>query len=503
MSRPARSRVVGDVRTLLDRAIALHSGSPAERMLRDARIRLDQPLRVAIAGKVKAGKSTLLNALVGEVLAPTDAGECTRIVTWYQDGQNYRVTLYPNDPKLSARPVPFTRDRGAIEPDLDPMRAEHIARLVVEWPSASLREMTLIDTPGMGSLSTDVSARAQAFLTPETGEPTDADAVIYLMRHLHQTDLRFLEAFSDPGVGNSGPVNAVAVLSRADEVSAGGLDALTSAHRIAARYRADPKIRRVVQTVVPVAGLLAASGAALREDEFRALATIAQAKRSDMDQLLLTADRFARAETPIEVPPEHRQALLDRLGLFGVRLGTALVRQGVADSSVRLAQELMGRSGLGELRVVLLRQFAERRDVLQSRSALATLERAVRAATPSGPTPEGQRLLTEAERITAGAHEFVELELLNAVRAGLLPLKPDEALAAERLLGGSGTSIEDRLGLPAGSAHDVLLPHLSDALARWQRRAENPLTVKDVSSAAQILVRTCEGLYAQVVGRRA
>ena len=38
---------------------------------------------VAIAGKVKAGKSTLLNALVGEEIAPTDAGECTRVVTWY------------------------------------------------------------------------------------------------------------------------------------------------------------------------------------------------------------------------------------------------------------------------------------------------------------------------------------------------------------------------------------------------------------------------------------
>ena len=55
--------------------------------------RLDEPLRVAIAGKVKAGKSTLLNALVGEELAPTDAGECTRIVTWYRDGITYRATL--------------------------------------------------------------------------------------------------------------------------------------------------------------------------------------------------------------------------------------------------------------------------------------------------------------------------------------------------------------------------------------------------------------------------
>jgi len=37
--------------------------------------RLTGPLRVAIAGKIKAGKSTLLNALLGEELAPTDAGE--------------------------------------------------------------------------------------------------------------------------------------------------------------------------------------------------------------------------------------------------------------------------------------------------------------------------------------------------------------------------------------------------------------------------------------------
>ena len=52
--------------------------------------RLDEPLRVAIAGKMKSGKSTLLNVLVGEEIAPTDAGECTRILTWYQYGSRPR-----------------------------------------------------------------------------------------------------------------------------------------------------------------------------------------------------------------------------------------------------------------------------------------------------------------------------------------------------------------------------------------------------------------------------
>ena len=58
--------------------------------------RLTGPLRVAIAGKIKAGKSTLLNALVGEELAPTDAGECTRIVTWYRRGDQPQVTVHPH-----------------------------------------------------------------------------------------------------------------------------------------------------------------------------------------------------------------------------------------------------------------------------------------------------------------------------------------------------------------------------------------------------------------------
>jgi len=80
--------------------------------------RLDGPLRVAIAGKVKAGKSTLLNALVGERLAPTDTGECTKVVTWYRDGHTYQVTLHP---KGGSAPVQarFHRDEGAIEIDLD------------------------------------------------------------------------------------------------------------------------------------------------------------------------------------------------------------------------------------------------------------------------------------------------------------------------------------------------------------------------------------------------
>ena len=104
------------VRALLDRA-RREVSDPAARETLDATLRrLDEPMRVAIAGRVKAGKSTLLNALVGEELAPTDAGECTRIVTWYRDGPTYQVVVHPLEGEPTPRP--FERVSGAIQVNL-------------------------------------------------------------------------------------------------------------------------------------------------------------------------------------------------------------------------------------------------------------------------------------------------------------------------------------------------------------------------------------------------
>ncbi|MGH3514361.1 MAG: dynamin family protein, partial [Pseudonocardiaceae bacterium] len=52
-------------------------GAEVDAELAACQRRLDEPLRVALAGTLKSGKSTLLNALVGEEIAPTDATECT------------------------------------------------------------------------------------------------------------------------------------------------------------------------------------------------------------------------------------------------------------------------------------------------------------------------------------------------------------------------------------------------------------------------------------------
>jgi hypothetical protein len=467
------------VRQALRTALAAYADRPpTANLLRRQLERLDEPLRVAIAGKVKAGKSTLLNALVGEAVAPTDAGECTKVVTWYRDGTSPRITMYPRQGAPTALPV--VRRDGALEIDLAGTPAAEVDRLVIDWPAQSLRDTTLIDTPGVASVNTEVSDRTRRFLEPDDDTPTEADAVVYLMRHLHVADAEFLEAFRDQGVARATAVNTVAVISRADEIGGGRVDAMFSARGIATRYRGEPALRGLCQNVVAVAGLLAHTGRTLRQAEFAALSELARLPREELDRCLLSTDRFLR-----DAP--GRRELVERFGLFGIRLGTSLIRQGSRDPRA-LAGELVDRSGLRELRQVLRVQFGERRELLKARSALLALERIVRA------DGDARGLGWHVERILAGAHEFAELRLLGALRSGAVELPKAMVGEAERLLGDAGSTPAVRLGLPDEAGTEELRRAAYLALRRWQGHTENPLFGRRAADACRVLVRTCEGI---------
>jgi hypothetical protein len=487
--------LTGAVRTVLHRAMPHYDDDPvAAQWLAEQLRRLDEPLRIALAGKVKAGKSTLLNALVGEQVAPTDAGECTQVVTWYRDGRVPQIIAFP----LVGPPVALPVDRrdGALTINLQGRSAAELDRMVVDWPSQSLRTATLIDTPGTASLSTDVAARTVRFLHPDDDTPTEADAVVYLMRQLHASDAEFLEAFRDQGVARAASVNTVAVISRADEIGGGRLDAMISARAVAGRYRTEPALRGLCQNVVAVAGLVAETGRTLRQVEFAALRVLASGPRTELDAALLTADRFVADHGPIaavapDLSVDLRRTLLRRFGLFGLRLSTLLIRQGV-DSPAVLATELVRRSGLEELRHVLHSQFAERRDLLKARSALLALDRLLRA----DPRPVAAGLLGEVERIFAGAHEFTELRLLSALRSRAVALPAPVVAEAEQLLGDTGAAPAARLGLPADARPEHIRSAALDALTRWQDLAENPMTARATADACRVVIRTCEGLLA-------
>ena len=50
--------------------------------------------RLLVLGDLKRGKSTFLNALIGENLLPSDVNPCTAILTVLRYGKEKRITVY-------------------------------------------------------------------------------------------------------------------------------------------------------------------------------------------------------------------------------------------------------------------------------------------------------------------------------------------------------------------------------------------------------------------------
>jgi hypothetical protein len=245
--------------------------------------------------------------------------------------------------------------------------------------------------------------------------------------------------------------------------------------------------------------LLAQLSGTLTETEFRAVARLGAVAADEADALLVSADRFASAPSPIGLAPEERAHLLDRFGIYGLRLANSLVRAGHGNTARELAEQLRKRSGLDDLRRELATQFSARRDVLKARSTLLAVGTRVRRH----PLPGSDALGADVERIAAGAHELAELRLLTAVRSGAVRLDEDEEAEVERLVGVGGATAADRLGLPVDASTEQLRSAALLAHQRWATRAENPLTSVTVAEASRVVQRTYEALIVGMSERAA
>ena len=452
--------------------------------------RLDQPLRIALAGSLKAGKSTLLNALVGQDIAPTDATECTRVVTWYRSGSTPTVTAWHDGGRRAN--VLVQRREGGLTFDLGPLTAAQVDRLEVEWPASALADTTVIDTPGTSSLSLDVSARTLDLLTPENAA-SGADAVVYLLRSLSANDVAFLGRIGSHVGAESGPLGVVGVVSRADEVGAGRIDAMGSAKDMAERFATELERTGLCQAVVPVAGLLAFAARTLRQSEFVAFQALAQVPVEDMQIALLSADRFARPDSPLPVDAAMRAALVRRFGLFGIRLSITLIKLGVSDSPT-LAAQLVERSGLDELRQLIDVQFGQRAEQLKTHSALVALERVLSSHPTALSIPAAADLIPAIRRMLADVHGFNELRLLGRLRTSKVALPAADVTELTRLVGGFGIDPNVRLGLQAGTGPDQQRAAAMIAVRKWRARAAHPLLDQFTAKACETAARSAEGV---------
>ncbi|NMI01724.1 ATP-binding protein [Pseudonocardia acidicola] len=416
-------------------------------------------------------------------------------------------------PAADARPLP-AREPMLLDQVRDGVRAARelyhgsapgeLLRRLAERLDAPL-QVAVVGAPGAGTSTlvaalTDPDATAMTLLDAPApaGErprglpdPDAADAGVVLVRHGHPDDVGLFEVLH-PGGAVQRPAATIGVLARADELGGSAPDALEQAERAAAEWAAEPGVSRFCPIVVPVSALLAVTGAALRDDEYRLLARLGEQDAEEIRRLTCSADPFVAASGDGDAAA--RRELLDRFGLFGVRWSIGLIRDGRAPAPEALAQALVEHSGVPRLRELIDARFARRADAWKARSALLILDALVRASPQAA---DARPLLYRLERIRSGAHELTEIDLVDALHAGGLDLADDARQTAERLLGASGIEPRARLGLAGDAGPQEVAAAAAAQLEYWQRRAAHPVAGKGERDAASVLVRTCEQLLAR------
>jgi len=433
--------------------------------------RLSAPLQIAVAGRIKSGKSTLVNALIGRRVAPTDIGECTRLVTRFQYGDVDRVEVVFTDGRTQV--LPFD-GAGMIPADLRVDLAA-VSHLEAYLTNAVLRDLTVIDTPGLGSLDADSVRRtrdalgvAEDALDPvSAGAVAGAEAVLYVLtQSVRADDQEVLGAFRAATAGReAGPVNVIAVLNKADtvppeSVPGSGGEVWRAAGLLAARQAGALAPR--VADVLPVIGLLAESAEtgvfdAADADALRGLASVDEVT---WDTMTTAADLFTSLDAPVSADARH--ALLAKLDLYGLRRAVAALRADPGLSAGALRELLLGSSGLAEVRRRLNAVFRARADGIKAAAALASV-----TALAASDSVDRQRVHDAIEALLARpqAHQLRLLEALTLVAGGAVTLPED--LAAEVLRVGSTADVATQLGMPGRPRHE----HAAYALERagWWR----------------------------------
>ena len=126
--------------------------------------------RLLVLGDMKRGKSTFLNALIGENLLPSDVNPCTAVLTVLRYGPEKKVTVYFKGEKLPKELdfATFKREY-TIDPDYaEKLEADQklafpdVSYAVVEYPLPLLQKgIEIVDSPGLN----DTEARNELSLS--------------------------------------------------------------------------------------------------------------------------------------------------------------------------------------------------------------------------------------------------------------------------------------------------------------------------------------------------
>lgn len=192
-----RERLRAAMVATADVAAALGADTRARHLREAAENLLGDAFRLMVAGEFKRGKSTLINALLGEAVLPARVAPCTALITEVKHGDP-RAVLWPIDGG-PPRDVPVARLRDyLVIADEDDPRPPEWAKMEVFHPRPLLaNNVLIIDSPGLNEhhvrneIALDYLPKADAMILVLSCEQAlSASEIAFLEENVRGTGLR-------------------------------------------------------------------------------------------------------------------------------------------------------------------------------------------------------------------------------------------------------------------------------------------------------------------------
>lgn len=503
--------------------------APLSAQLTQAHKRLEEPMRVAVAGLIKRGKSTLANALLGADVTPTGTEETTFNVVEFQYGHEPAFEVRYKSGQVDSYADLLELHRYVARQANTASALAEVERVYVYYPNALLRTFRLLDVPGIGSVfeADSLNAMERLGIAPESVTAASlrgvdqADAVVYLFnRALAVSDADIVREFSGGALEHLTPVKAIGVLSRVDDywppqprrgeqVDPLTYEPLQRAKLIIDRYLGDTRAADIFYDIKPVIAKLAVGAAAATGDDFENLRVLSTLEPRLRVRRLRDAQRFATAELPdVPLDKAQRGRLVGLLGVYGINLAARLLGDGSGEDEVR--RELIARSGINEVRGSVVSHFGNRADLIKLAGILADLDaerRRIRPGLRGGPAEALADVGKITGRLRATEHGFRELDALHLhykLRAdrrqgrGTAELNARQAEEFLRVTGEHGLSCAARLGCQPSATVEELLEVAASRLRHWRDAAIDPTIDRELTPIVEFLCIAYELLWHHV-----
>lgn len=488
--------------------------SSLKAQLEQLKQRLSAPMRVAIVGFIKAGKSTVMNALLKEKVVAVGNTETTFNVNWFRYGEESRLMVHFKD---EAR-LPEAKRLAELEAltcrnNEDREYLTSIKYIEVYYPNDILKTLEMVDTPGLGSIYKEDAQNTMNFLgmseellkEQTEQQASTADAILYLFsKSVSMHDADIIEQFLGPALSRANPINAMGVLTKVDTYWPQVAYPLDQGKTIAARLMGEHRIQSLLYNIYPVCGHLAWGSQTLTEEEWRTLEGLAAVEDAPFFSISANVQRFAeREKDDIPVKAAERRQLLERLGLYGITLARDLYRQGAVNKDA-LCVALLENSGLPTLCEVIQSHFGNRALLIKLSMGLQRitnfcfmlqqqpLEAGVRKALDN----VGGIIAT----ITDSEHSLRELQLLKLYYEGKIDFTEQEKLMLLQITGEFGLATAQRLGTLDASL--ATLQHLArQKILYWRAKVNDPLGLSPATrEGARIMLNAYQNVMAELKG---